>query len=81
MQIKTQLAVQIMRVMRERRLTQVQAAKITGLKQPDISGIVNTRLDGISVERLFLVLNRLGRNIEIRVSTEEREDARTLVLA
>lgn len=82
MQLKAQLAAQIIRTLRERRLTQSAAARLTGLKQPDISSIVNTRLDGISVERLFLVLNRLGRRIEIRISSEEveTEDARTLVL-
>ena len=83
MSVKTQLAVQIIGTLRARRLTQSAAAQLTGLKQPDISNIVNTRLDGISVERLFLVLNRLGRRIEIRVSAEEMrsEDAKTLVLA
>lgn len=85
MQLKAQLAAQIIRTLCERRLTQSAAARLTGLKQPDISNIVNTRLDGISVERLFWVFNRLGRHIEIRISSSsqeiETEEARTLVLA
>lgn len=83
MKLKAQLAGQIIRTVREKRLTQSAAAQLAGLKQPDISNIVNTRLDGISVERLFLVLNRLGRRIEIHISSEEMsaEEAKTLVLA
>lgn len=83
MRLKAQLAAQIIRTLREKRLTQSAAAQMSGLKQPDISNIVNARLDGISVERLFLVLNRLGRRIEIRISSEEMsaDEAKTLVLA
>lgn len=79
--VKAQLAAQIIRTLRQRGLTQKAAAKLSGLSQPDISNICNAHLAGISVERLFLVLNRLGRSIEIHVSTEERADARTSVLA
>lgn len=81
LQLKAALAAQILGAIRERGITQKAAAQMSGLKSPDISNICNARLDGISVERLFLVLNRLGRNIEIRVSAEDREDATTLVLA
>lgn len=80
-QLKADLAVQIIRAIRQRALTQHQAAALVGLKQPDISNICNARLAGISIERLFLVLNRLGRSIEIHISPEEREDAATVVLA
>lgn len=79
--VKAQLSAQIIRTLRERGLTQKAAAQMSGLKQPDISNICNGKMDGISVERLFLVLNSLGRGIEIRVVDEECEDARTLVLA
>lgn len=80
-QVKAALAAQILRTIRERGLTQKAAAQLSGLKAPDMSNICNARLDGISVERLFNVLNSLGRSIEIHVSSEEREDARTLVTA
>lgn len=81
MSLKSGLAVQIMRAMRERGLTQRQTAELVGLKQPDLSNIARARLDGISVERLLMVLNRLGHRIEVRVALEKTEDARTLVIA
>lgn len=35
------------------------------------------RLAGFSVERLFGLLNRLGHNVEVRVSEEEHEPEET----
>ena len=75
LQLKAMLAAQILQAIRERSLTQRQAAELTGLKAPDISNICNARLSGISVERLFLVLNRLGLKIEIRILNESEETA------
>ena len=81
MSLKSGLAVQIMRAMRARGLTQAQTAELVGLKQPDLSNIGRARLDGISVERLLNVLNRLGYGIEVRVDLEATANARTLVVA
>ena len=81
MSLKSGLAVQIVKAIGARGLTQRQAAELVGLKQPDLSNIARARLDGISVERLLAVLNRLGHRVEIRVAVEASEDARTLVVA
>ena len=81
MSLKAGLAVQIVRAIRARGLTQQQAAELVGLKQPDLSNIARARLDGISVERLLSVLNRLGHRVEVRVDLEETANARTLVVA
>lgn len=81
MSLKAGLAVEIVRAIRARNLNQRQAAELFGLKPPDLSNIMRARLDGIGVERLFGVLNRLGHRVEVRVEQRETEDARTLVLA
>ena len=81
MSLKAGLAIQIVRAMRARDLTQAQTAELVGLKQPDLSNIARARLDGISVERLFMVLNRLGHRIEVRVEQNETANARTSVVA
>ena len=81
MSLKSGLAVEIVRAIRARGLSQHQAAELVGLKQPDLSNIMRTKLDGIGVERLFAVLNRLGHQVEVRVEQRETENARTLVLA
>jgi predicted XRE-type DNA-binding protein len=81
MSLKAGLAGQIVRAMRERGGSQRQTAELVGLKQPDLSNIARARLDGISVERLLVVLNRLGHRVEVRVERAQTEDARTLVIA
>jgi len=48
-------------------LTQVQAAKRLGLKQPDISRLMGGRHSGFSAERLFRALTALDEDIEIIV--------------
>lgn len=80
MSLQSGLAVQIVRVMRERGQGQRQTAKLVGLKQPDLSNIARARLDGISVERLLAVLNRLGHRVEVRVERAQTGNARTLVV-
>lgn len=66
-QMRAELAAEIIRELRERQLSQRQAAEITGLAQPDISRIKNADLKGFTIDRLVTVLNRLNRHVEIRV--------------
>jgi predicted XRE-type DNA-binding protein len=64
---KAQLASHIRRVIRERRLTQVKAAKLMGLDQPKVSALLNGRLANFSSDRLMRLLTALGRDVEITV--------------
>lgn len=69
---------------RELGLTQVQAAKRLGLKQPDISKLMNARHTGFSAERLFRALNALDEDVEIIVTrkpTRARRAGRLSVTA
>lgn len=76
--LKSDLAERVARAIRSRGWTQKRAAEVAGLKQPDLSNIVNGRVDGISIERLFLVLNRLGYGVRVEVDEEPGETARTV---
>ena len=72
--LKAQLGAEIFRILKERRLTQVEAAKLLGVKQPEISRLKAAKLSYYSVERLMRFLNKLNRDIEIRIiPSEERE--------
>jgi predicted XRE-type DNA-binding protein len=79
--LKAQLAVQIRRFIEEKGWTQMEAAEAVGLDQPKVSNLLRGRLAGFSVDRLLNILNRLGRNVEVRISAEEYdpEEAQTLV--
>ncbi len=52
---------------RRRGLTQTQAAKHLGIKQPDVSAIMNARIGGFSQERLERLLNALDLEVRIQV--------------
>jgi predicted XRE-type DNA-binding protein len=77
--LKAQLVLKIRQLVKQRGMTQAEVAPLLGLDQPKVSNLMRGRLAGFSVERLFGILNRLGRNVEVRVSEEEYnpEDTRT----
>ena len=56
---KSDLAIQIFKIIRRRRLTQAAAGKLLGISQPNVSALLNGRLDGFSTDRLFRFLNAL----------------------
>lgn len=64
---KARLASMIYDIISERGLTQVEAGKILGINQPKVSALRNGRLAGFSIERLFSLLRKLDRDIEIVV--------------
>lgn len=64
---KADLMIEIHNIIEERGLTQTEAAEILGIDQPKVSALVNQKLSGFSMERLYRYLNALGRDIEIIV--------------
>jgi predicted XRE-type DNA-binding protein len=71
--IKAQLVYKISRIMKDRRLTQVAAAKIFGVKQPDVSKMLRGDFRQFSVERLLNFLVALGHDVEIVVRPHRRK--------
>lgn len=67
-QAKADLALQIINIIADRKLTQKQAASLIGATQPDISKLKSGQLKGFTLDRLFSFLLRLDRSIEIRVT-------------
>jgi predicted XRE-type DNA-binding protein len=72
---KAQLASLIRDAVRRRRLTQAEAARLTGLDQPKVSALVNGRLGGFSSDRLMRCLTALGRDVDIVVRVKGGGDA------
>ena len=52
-------------------LTQTEAAERMNLKQPDLSALMNGKLDGFSVERLVRCLSELGGEVWLTVKTPD----------
>lgn len=69
---KAQLAIKISRLIQSKGWTQAQAAEREGLDQPKVSQLMRDGLTGFSADRLFAILNRLGYNVEVRISTKEQ---------
>ena len=66
-QVRAELAAVLTREVRARGMTQTQAAELLGIRQPDVSALVNGRVDGISAERLARLLNALDMEVRIQV--------------
>lgn len=78
--VKARLANEICKVVSERGLTQVDAARLMGTTQAKVSDIVCCKLDGFSIDRLFRFLTGLGKDIEINVKSKpEGREARVSV--
>jgi predicted XRE-type DNA-binding protein len=65
---KSMLSILIARTIRDRGLTQTEAARLLGTTQPKVSDLFRGRLSGFSLERLFRFLNALGKSVRIQVS-------------
>ena len=64
---KAELLRQINRLIEKRGLTQVQAAKLLGVAQPNVSALRNGRRSDFSLERLIRFLVALGQEVNIHV--------------
>lgn len=67
--IKAKLVLKIDGLMRARGLKQIEAAKLFGVKQPDVSKMLRGDFRQFSVERLMRFLVALGQDVEIVVKS------------
>jgi len=65
LQIKAELTRQIYNRIMTLDLTQVQAGKLLGIGQPDVSKLMKGRYTGYSADRLIALLNALEVDVEI----------------
>jgi predicted XRE-type DNA-binding protein len=80
---KAQLVSRISDLIKQRRLTQGDAAALLGIGQPNVSRLLRGQLGGFSYERLLKFLNALGCDIEVIVKRpgRTRRDAQITVKA
>ncbi len=65
LQMKAELTRQLYHRIKALGLTQTEAGRRLGLKQPDVSKLMQGRFTGFSVDRLLVLLNALEVDIEI----------------
>ncbi len=73
---KAKIASMIYDIIEERGLTQKEAGLILGINQPKVSALSNGKLDGFSMERLFLFLRTLDQDVDIIIHPKKHNEAR-----
>ncbi|MYD90019.1 MAG: XRE family transcriptional regulator [Caldilineaceae bacterium SB0662_bin_9] len=71
--LKAELVTRIEMIIRERGLKQVEAAKLLGLSQPDVSRLLRGNFREFSMERLLRLLTVLGRDVDIVIRESHSE--------
>ena len=70
--LKAELVRKIRGLLKRRRLTQMQASEALGLAQPDVSALVNGKVNRFSLERLLRCAHRLDQEVKIVVRSRVR---------
>ncbi len=70
LRIRADLMIALSKLIENRGLTQVQAAKLLGVSQPRVSDLVRGKIERFSVDTLIGMLGAAG--VRVRVTTRER---------
>ncbi|MCS3764705.1 MULTISPECIES: helix-turn-helix domain-containing protein [Bradyrhizobium] len=60
------------RLMAEREITQTEAAKLVGVKQPNISKLLQGQFKLVSVEKLLRMLAAFDQDVEIKIKPHRK---------
>ena len=74
--LKAGIVAELQRLIKERELTQVKAAKLVGISQPDLSHLLRGDFDDYSAERLMKMLTAFEQDIEIIVKPHRKAGQR-----
>jgi predicted XRE-type DNA-binding protein len=70
--LKANIVNELHRLIKERGLTQVKAAKLVGVHQPDLSRLLRGDFDDYSAERLMKMLTAFEQDIEITMKPNRK---------
>jgi len=79
--LKARLTLQIHSILRKSGLTQVEMAKILGVRQPHVSLLMRNRAGNSSVGRLMEFLTALRRDVEITVRPSRKAHGELVVVS
>ena len=69
LRLRSTLMIEVRKLIKERKLTQAEAAKLFGVTQPRISNLVRGRIDLFSIDTLVGMLARAGIYVDVILST------------
>jgi predicted XRE-type DNA-binding protein len=67
LRVRSELMIQIRKLIERRRLTQAAAAKLFGVTQPRVSDLVRGRIDLFSIDMLVKILAQAGVQVRLVV--------------
>lgn len=65
--VKAKLTVQIYQILKDRKVTQTEAARLLGTTQAQVSALMRCRPVSVSVGKLMEFLTTLGQDVEVTV--------------
>lgn len=74
--LKARLTLQIHKLLKEQGLTQAEAAKLLGTRQPHVSALMSCKPISVSVGRLMEFLTVLGQDVEVVVKPAIPRDSK-----
>jgi predicted XRE-type DNA-binding protein len=66
---KSKLVVAISDAIKDRGMSQIEASKLIGVSQPDLSKLLRGRTMSFTLDRLVAILNHLGKDVDLIVSS------------
>jgi predicted XRE-type DNA-binding protein len=72
LRIRSALMASVRQILKDRNLTQVEAAKLLEVSQPRVSDLVRGKIDAFSIDTLVEMLARAGVRVEVRTSVLAR---------
>ena len=72
LQVRATLMVELARLIKAKRLTQREAAKVFGVSQPRVSDLIGGKIGRFSIDALVELLGRMGRRVEVTTKPQSR---------
>ena len=72
LRLRGDLMIQLVKLIKSRRLTQARAARLLGVTQPRVSDLVRGRIERFSIDSLVEMLGRSGVRVSLVVKAGKR---------
>jgi len=72
LKMRTDLMIQLSKLIQARRLTQAEAADLFGVTQPRVSDLVRGKIDRFSIDTLVAMLGHAGVRVQIVVGQKSK---------
>lgn len=72
LRLRSTLMIEVRKIIEARKLTQAEAARLFGVKQPQISNLAQGRIDLFSIDTLVGMLARAGIHVDVIFSSARK---------